>query len=114
MNQKTALSDAQAQPVASSSPKNARPRVCRVPGYRACCAIVLHPTRRSRRASVAYLTSRVPFIVDGCTWHTYVYVPAASAGTEYETFFGPWNGDVSPIWTGVPPGSLITTLCGTD
>src|SRR5947207_9804545 len=119
MNQKAALSDAQPQPFASSRPKNARPRVCLVPGCRACCAIVLHPTGRSRPAlkprwCVPYLTSRVPVIVDGWTWQRYVYVPALRAGTEYERFSGPWNGLVSPpTATGALFASSSTTLCGT-
>src|SRR5512141_1644187 len=52
MNQNSALSDAQPQPFASSRPKNARPRVCVVPGCRACCAIVLHPTGRWLRPAL--------------------------------------------------------------
>ena len=81
-NQNAALSDAQPQPFASSRPNNARPRVCVVPGFRARCAIVLHPVpRRLVRPAPAYLTSRVPFIVDTWTWHTNGYDPALSAGT---------------------------------
>jgi hypothetical protein len=41
MNQKTAFSDAHAHPFPSSRPKRALPRVCLVPGWSACCAIVL-------------------------------------------------------------------------
>ena len=43
ISQANALTDAQAQPSASSSPNTARRRGTAVPGPSACCAIVLHP-----------------------------------------------------------------------
>ena len=61
---------------------------------------------------VAYLTSRVPFIVVGWTWQMNVYVPALRAGTAYCRVAGPVKNAVSPIATAAPPGSLMTTLCG--
>src|SRR6478672_320894 len=118
MNQKAALSEAQPQPLASSSPNRARPRGCVDPGCRACCAIVLHPSgrrdaRHHRRSSgVRYLTSRVPFIVEGCTWHSNGYEPALSAGTAYSFTFGPLKNVVSPIATVEPSALRITTLWG--
>ena len=44
-----------AQPSASSRPNRARPRVCVVPAWSACCAIVLHPPTRCRSALPASL-----------------------------------------------------------
>ena len=71
MNQNAALSDAQPQPLASSRPKNARPRVCVLPGWSACCAIVLHSADwPPRPPAISYLTVRVPVIVVGWTSHT--------------------------------------------
>ena len=115
MNQKTAFSDAQPQPLASSSPNRARPRVCVVPGCRACCAIVLHPSGVGARLAPSsrrcYLTSRVPFIVVGWTWQRNVYVARLERRDRVLACFGPVKNAVSPIATAAPLESWITTLC---
>src|SRR5687767_5136103 len=112
MNQNAALTDAHAQPSASSRPNIARRRVCRVvPGRSACWAIVLQLHRRFAPA-FSYSTVIVPVIVVGWAWQRNGYSPAASAGIAYERSSGPVKRLVSPIGTASPAASLTTTLCG--
>src|SRR5688572_10592685 len=59
-SQANALTEAQAQPSESSSPKRARRRGTTVPGPSACCAIFLHPRPPTVRRTAMSLSRQGP------------------------------------------------------
>ena len=115
MNQKTALSDAQPQPSASSSPNSARRAAASFPAASACCAIVLHPSgrRHARRHGRGRrrLDRQGSRHVVGWTWQSNVYVPGRERRDRY-VLPSAAEEPVSPLRPDGPSESLISTLWG--
>ena len=103
-NQTSALTEAQAQPSASSRPNRARRRGRVIPAGRAWLGHRPPSSPATRRPSA------VP-VMFGCTVQTNVYVPAASGG-HLVGARGDAREDVA-LEHRAPVPSLISTLCGT-